>query len=141
MTNEEVNHLPTLSWMPSRIPVRDALVASVKNGIELPEGVVPPSYEQRWYPQQNGTVRLLVPYDGGPFDSAIFHVEPKGWDHTTCDLCNVRISAMTVCYVTKSGSYHALCSDCYAKHIVSQRSILRQTLWHAKRLVGIHGAA
>jgi hypothetical protein len=141
MTNEELNQLPALTWMPSRIPVRDALVASVPKGVEFSKDLIPQSYEQRWYPQQDGSVRLSIPYDGGAFDSALFEIESHGWDHTTCNLCNARIPGMTLCYVTNVDPYIALCLDCYAKHIVNRRGILKRILWHAKRLAGLHAAA
>jgi hypothetical protein len=80
----------------------------------------------------------LCPTKGEGFDSAIFHIEPKGWDHTTCDLCNGRIPAAKICYVTVLDPYVALCRDCYEKRVVSQ---FRRLLWHAKRLAGIRAAA
>jgi len=141
MTNEELDQLPTLEWMPSRIPVQDALVASAPKSVEFSKDLIPPSYEQRWYPQEDGSVRLLVSYGGGPFDSTLFHIERGAWDHTTCDLCNVRIAAMTLCFVTKHNPYIALCSGCYSKHVVNHRSFLTQILWHAKRLVGLNATA
>ena len=103
MTDEELKELRSLTWMPSRIPVLDALTTSAPKG-GLPKGDIPQSYEQRWYPQQDDTVRLLIPYNGQEFDPKIFHIEPNAWDHTTCDHCNTRIPAMTLCYVTKNGS-------------------------------------
>ena len=141
MTDAELDQLPNLEWMPSRIPVRDALVASVPKGVEFSKDHIPPSYEQRWYPQENGGVRLMVPYGGEPFDAALFHIEPGAWNHTTCDLCNAHIAAMTLCFVTKRDPYIALCADCYSKYVVNQRGLLTQILWHAKRLVGLHAAA
>lgn len=141
MTHDELDQLPNLAWMPSRIPVRDALVAPVPKGVELAKDQIPPSHEQRWYPQEDGSLRLLVPYAGGPFDSALFHIEQGAWNHTTCDLCNAHIVAMTLCFVTKRDPYIALCSSCYVKHVVHRRSFLAQILWHAKRLVGLHAAA
>ena len=87
--------------------------------------MIPPSYEQRWYPEDGGGVRLVVPYDGGPFDSGIFHIEAGAWDHTTCDWCNTRIPAMTLCYVTKLDPYIALCENCYRTHIVNKVGLAR----------------
>src|SRR5215471_13950102 len=89
--------LPSLAWMPSRIPIRDALVAFVANGDEPPP-LPYPSSESRWYPVQGGH-RLAIPYDGKPFNSDAFQLEEKLWDHTTCDNCVKRIPAMTLCYV------------------------------------------
>ena len=141
MEHEEQVNLPILSWMPSRIPMRDALVAFVPAGVKLAEGVIPSCYEQRWYPQQDNTLRLLVLYSGGDFDSSLFHIEPKAWDHTTCDLCVTRIPAMTVCYVTKFDPYVGLCSGCYRKYIVHKVNVGRLVLWYVKRMLGVYAAA
>ena len=141
MINDELNQLPALAWMPSRIPVRDALVTFVPKGVEFSKDLIPPSYEQRWYPQRDGSSRLVVPFDGGPFNSELFHIEPGGWDHTTCDFCNARIPALTICYVTRFDPYVALCADCYLKHVVNRLGLLKLILWHAKKLVGFHAAA
>lgn len=141
MTEEELRQLPSQFWMPSRIPVRDALAASIPKGIELAKELIPPSYEQRWYPQKDGSLRLLVPYDGATFDSNIFRIEPGAWDHTTCDLCNSRIPAMTLCYVTKYDPYIGLCSNCYKEHVVKKVGALRSLLWQLKTWLGLHSAA
>jgi len=97
--------------MPSRIPVQDALAAFVPKGAEAP---TPPRpvYEIRWFPEAEG-VRMLIPYDGGPFDEETFRVQAGAWDHTTCDHCNARIPAMTLCYVTKEDAFNALCEPCF----------------------------
>jgi hypothetical protein len=76
MTNEELDELAVLAWMPSRIPVVDALAALVPKGAEVAEERIASSYEQRWYPQDDGSLRLLLPYHGGPFDSAFFTSRP-----------------------------------------------------------------
>ncbi len=141
MTNDELERLPTLTWMPSRIPVLDALVASIPKGAEFSKDRIPSSYEQRWYPQEDGSVRLMVPYRGGEFDNELFHIERSAWNHTTCDLCVAHIAAMTLCFVTERNKYIALCSSCYWKHVVKRQSFLAQIVWRAKRLVGIHAAA
>jgi hypothetical protein len=128
-------------WMPSRIPTRDALVALAPKEYKFPEEHIPPSYEQRWYPEPDGSLRLLVPYDGGEYNASIFHIERNAWDHTTCDLCMVRIAPMTLCFVTRSGSYVSLCSTCYRRRVVSQRGLLAQAVWYVKRIIGIRAAA
>lgn len=141
MTKEELRHLPSQLWMPSRIPVRDALAASIPEGTELAKELMAPTYEQRWYPQKDGNLRLLIPYDGATFDSKIFHIEPCGWDHTTCDLCNARIPAMTLCYVTKHDPYIGLCSNCYKEHVAKKVGALRSVLWQFKTWLGLSSAA
>jgi hypothetical protein len=141
MTNEELDELAVLAWMPSRIPVVDALAALVPKGAEVAEERIASSYEQRWYPQDDGSLRLLLPYHGGPFDSAFFHIAPGAWDHTTCDFCVAHIPAMTLCYVTRSGRYVGLCADCYSKHIVRRVGFFRMLLWKIKKMLRVHAAA
>lgn len=141
MAEADLSHLPELPWMPSRIPVRDALAASVPPGAEFPKDCIPSSHEQRWYPQADGSLRLRVPYDGGDYDSTLFHIERRAWDHTTCDVCTSCIAPMTVCYVTQAGPYTALCCSCYRKWVVNRRGIFARVLWHTKRLLGRDAAA
>lgn len=114
LTDAELRNRPASSWMPSRIPVKDALAAFVPKGAVAPEPPRP-VYETRWIPESNGT-RMLLPHDGGPFDEKTFRLERGAWDHVTCDLCNARIPAMTLCHVSKSGDFVVLCNDCYSKH-------------------------
>ena len=114
LTELELRNLPLSSWMPSRIPLQDALVAFVPQGAIAPNPPRP-VHETRWFPEPNGA-RLLIPYDGGPFDGQIFHLERGAWDHVTCALCNSRIPAITLCHVTTTGEFNALCEDCFSKH-------------------------
>jgi hypothetical protein len=140
VTEDELERLPLLDWMPSRIPLRDALVTLVPpGGGEFPKEKIPASPEQRWFPLDDGGLRLLVPYNGQAFDLKLFHIEPDAWDHTTCDVCIKRIRPMTLCYVTKFDPYIELCVECYATHVVKRRGLLNLALWHAKRLIGIDG--
>jgi hypothetical protein len=119
MTDEQYDMLPILPWMPSRIPKRQALVTFVPDGTECPEPLraLVERTQSRWYPQPGGH-RVLVLYEGGPYDSSAFTVEPKSWDHEDCDMCNQRIAAMELCYVTASGDYLALCVTCYKKQVL-----------------------
>ena len=140
MDDEELRRLPLLEWMPSRIPLRDALVTLVPPGGEqFPKEKIPGSSESRWFPQDDGSLRLLVPNTGQPFDATLFHIEADAWDHTTCDRCVTRIPPMTLCYVTKFDPYVELCVECYAKHVVRRRGLLYAALWQTKRLIGIDG--
>ena len=120
MTGYEIAQLPKLEWMPSRIPLRDALVAFVSDdgGSGCPPAVELACKGQttRWYPQPRG-LRVLILYEGGSYDSSTFHIEREAWDHESCDVCDERIPAMTLCHVTKRGRYIALCETCYRKHI------------------------
>ena len=119
MTEDEIQQLPTLAWMPSRIPKRKALVTFVPEGAECPEPVRAAADERpsRWYPDSGGC-RVLILYEGGPYDSAAFSVEPEAWDHESCDVCDTRIPPMTLCHVTERGYYIALCESCYQRHVL-----------------------
>jgi hypothetical protein len=148
MTHPDIDKLSSYDWMPSRIPVRDALAAVVSKNIQLPKDQIPPSHEQRWYPLEDGSLKLLVPYENQPFDPTIFHIEERALDHTTCDVCSVHIPAMTLCYVTKPPwlSHHVppdpyvdVCANCYETHVINRRGVVRRILWKAKRLIGIDG--
>ena len=140
MDTEEIENLRYLHWMPSRIPIVDALAADVPPG----EGVnieIPASHEQRWYPMPDGATTLYVPYSGKAFDATIFRVVPGGWDHTTCDVCTVVIPPMTLCYVTTEGPYVGLCPGCYSSFVVRNASIISRVLSHVKRLAGVRSGA
>jgi hypothetical protein len=106
-----------LDFMESRIPVLDALSTVVVNGAPMAPEVereLGQHGQQRWYPR-DGCHRVLVPYDGGEYDHAHFTVEPRAWDHDTCDWCGAHIPAMTLCWVTRTGQYVTLCVVCKAK--------------------------
>lgn len=125
--------------MPSRIPIRDALVVFVAEG-----GDPPPlpyeSGESRWYLVQGG-LRLAIPYDGRPIKDSRFQIEKGLWDHSTCDCCSNRIPAMTLCYVTEHGTYVELCVDCYETLVGAKVGPMRSLIWRIKRLVGSDDAA
>jgi hypothetical protein len=141
VTHHELNELPSLAWMPSRIPVRDALVAFVPDNVAPPDAPFSTG-EIRWYPLPSGGLRMVVPYDGQPYIAPALHLEKGFWDHTTCDSCTARIEAMELCYVTSPGQeYDALCLACYKTYVVSKLGAVRALLWHAKRLVRMHAAA
>jgi hypothetical protein len=36
-----------------------------------------------------------------------------GWDHEHCGRCQRSIKPMTLCWVTESGPYVVLCSECH----------------------------
>ena len=121
------------TWMPSRIPVRDALVAIFAANEKPDQTKLPNTSETRWYPQDDGTVRFLAPYDDGPYDKQMFHVEPKGWDHTSCDFCNSGIEAMTLCYVTVRNPYFQLCLKCYSTEVANKLSFVRNLVWRLRQ--------
>lgn len=134
-----LDKLPSLNWMPSRIPIRDALVAFVADGVEPPQ-LPYESGERRWYPVQGG-LRLAIPYDGQPIKDSPFQIEKGLWDHSTCDCCSNRIEAMTLCYITERGTYVGLCVDCYETLVGTKVSPMRSLIWRIKRLVGSDDAA
>jgi hypothetical protein len=138
---DEGEDLPTRRWMPSRIPVRDALVANFGAGVQVPADRLPKAHELRWYPEPNGELTLRVPYDGSPYDDSLFAIERAAWDHTTCDNCTAHIPAMTLCYVTASGAYVGLCVSCYRTLVVAKIALSRRVLWHLRRLFRAHSAA
>lgn len=135
MTEDELDRLSDFEWMPSRIPLRDALTTLIPSGSgEFPKEKLPPG-ESRWYPEEDGGLRLRVPYLEQSFDAGLFEVEPGGWDHTTCDVCVKRHPPMTLCYVTRFDPYIELCIQCYEKYVVRRRGLLYRVIWHAKRLL------
>jgi hypothetical protein len=74
-----------------------------------------------WYIVEGGH-RVLFLYDGKPFDSSRFTLEPKVWDHEHCAICSAHIPAMTVCHVTKPGQpYFSLCVGCYERHVIAKQ--------------------
>jgi hypothetical protein len=118
--------------MPCRIPLQDALVAMVPPAAgqrEVKEEDFPPVYEKRYFPMEHGTGRWVIPHDGGPYDASVFSLEPNGWDHTTCDACNVRLWPQDLRYVTSSGPYIELCPGCYRKHVARKLGLGRYMRW------------
>lgn len=122
MNDEEITQLPSYSWMESRIPARDALVAFVPEGQEcdpVVEATTRNAVESRWYPVPGGH-RVLILRGDDSFDTARFTVEPGAWDHETCGVCIDHIKPMTLCWVTVSGYYVLLCVACYQLHVESK---------------------
>jgi hypothetical protein len=75
---DEGEDLRTRQWMPSRIPVRDALAAKFAAGVHVPADRLPKAHESRWCPESDGGLTLRVPYDGGPYDDSLFVIERGG---------------------------------------------------------------
>ena len=124
MTDEELSELTRYPWMPSRIPARDALSMFVPDASE-PDPVIGQLQSQaggsRWFPVEGGH-RVLIPYEGGAYDSSRFTIESRAWDHEHCDVCQEHIPAMTLCHVTKPGQpYILLCASCYERHVTAKR--------------------
>jgi hypothetical protein len=117
MKNDPFLNLRNLSFMESRIPALDALIAFIPEGSKPSESVqrtIDKVGFSRWYSVAGGQ-RVLVPYEGGHFDSAVFTLEKGAWDHETCKVCRDHIPAMSLCWVTKEGPYIILCVQCKAK--------------------------
>jgi hypothetical protein len=106
-----------LDFIPSRIPALDALVTFVPEG-QTPSEAVQATLRRigfsRWYPTRGGHY-LVVPYEGGQYDSTIFRVREKAWDHETCSGCRAHVRAMTPCWVTSQGPFKLLCQRCWAE--------------------------
>ena len=126
MTDDELSKLPAFHWMPSRIPLRDALTTFVPEALE-PEPIIAEMSsrcrESVWF-QVKGGQRVLFLYDGGAFDPSRFTVEPKVWDYDECAICGERIPSMTLCHVTKPQQpYVLLCERCYERHVFSKSQV------------------
>jgi len=123
LTEDEMIGLPELAWMPSRIPKRKALVTFVPDGSDCPPAVEAAMVGRpsRWYPVSGGH-RMLILYEGGPFETMTFRLEPEAWDHEDCDGCGEQIPPMSLCHVTQRGQYIALCEPCYQKYVVQKSS-------------------
>jgi hypothetical protein len=121
MTEDELSKLPSYRWMPSRIPLRDALSTFVPDGPD-PEPLITEMSnrcrETVWHPVEGG-YRVLFLYDDGLFDSSRFTLEPKIWDYNECMACGEHIPVMTLCHVTEPKQpYVLLCAQCYERYVV-----------------------
>ena len=125
MTDEELSKFAAYDWMPSRIPLRDALSTFVADAPESEPVNAEMSNrcgESVWYPAEGGH-RVLFLYSGGAFDASRFTLESKVWDFSECSVCGAHIPAMTLCHVTKPEQpYILLCADCYERHVVGKPS-------------------
>ena len=110
MSDEKLSQRPRYRCMESRIPVRDALSAFVPDAPE-PDPVIAAMQsragQSRWYPVEGGH-QVLMPFDGGPYDTNRFSIESGSWDHEHCDVCGAQ-------------PYCLLCSGCYETHVVPKQ--------------------
>jgi hypothetical protein len=124
MTDQQLSELPNFPWMESRIPALDALAAFVPDGSQPDPAITEMQGRigsSRWYPVQGGH-RVLMPYEGGEFDSSRFAIEAGAWDHEHCGACGERIAPMTLCYVTEPEQpYILLCAACFERHVASKQ--------------------
>jgi hypothetical protein len=124
MTEDRFADFRKLSFMESRIPALDALKTFVPTGEEEDPEIQKALRSKgfaRWYPVEGGH-EVLVPYEGGSFDVKRFEIAKGGWDHEHCKSCGATIEPMTLCWVTRSGQYVILCSECYEKMTKTQES-------------------
>jgi len=124
MTDQDLSELPKYPWMESRIPARDALAAFVPDA-PAPDPFIAEMQDRvggsRWFPVQGGH-RVVMPFDGGSYDSSRFTIESGAWDHEHFDVCGEQIPAMTLCHVTEPEQpYVLLCAGCYQHHVASKR--------------------
>jgi hypothetical protein len=115
MSDDDLEELRQLKFMPSRIPALDALEVFVPKGAESdPEldQVRAETGQSRWYPVDGGH-RVLILYEGAQFNADRFTLLPGGWDHEHCSRCHGTIEPMTLCWVTESGPYVLLDEKCY----------------------------
>jgi hypothetical protein len=111
-----LKELLPLSFMSSRIPALDALAAFVPLGEEKAPWIAQrvQTWPSRWTPLEGGH-RVLILYEGGPYDAARFVVEAGAWDHEHCSRCQATIQQMTLCWVTEGGPFVLLCGDCHSE--------------------------
>jgi hypothetical protein len=113
MTGKDDSQYRQLTYQSSRIPALDALSAFV--GGEDEDSIVQVAVDRagfsRWYPE-NGGHKVLIPYEGGPYDPARFTIEKGAWDHEHCTRCGATIEPMTLCWVSVGGAYVILCESC-----------------------------
>jgi len=79
-----------LSFIQSRIPALDALSMFVAKGQEEAPEVrkfTGSKGTSRWFPIEGGH-KVIIPYEGGEFDSKRFQIEKGAWDHEHCKICS-----------------------------------------------------
>lgn len=122
MSDKNDSQLKQLAYHPSRIPALDALSAFVADGVEDPvvQAAASRAGFSRWYPETGGE-RVLIPYEGGPYDATDFSIEKGAWDHEHCKRCGETIEPMTLCWVSTGDSYVILCESCH-KQIIGEET-------------------
>jgi hypothetical protein len=97
-----------------RVAGADALVAFVPDAGEvapaLRERLRAPC-DQRLYPTPGGHL-VKWPYGGESYDPKVFRLEPGGWNHEHCWVCNATLCVDETCWITARGSFFVLCKGC-----------------------------
>ena len=140
VTEQEVQDLARFTWMPSRIPPQDALVAFVPDGPRDPVvDALATTRSSRWYPLAGGT-RVVVRYSPEiEYDATRFHIERGAWDHEHCDVCGAHIPSMSLCWVTESGTYVLLCESCHSILPLERHTLQYGTEHKKKRAICLPG--
>ena len=124
MTPEELAWLRELPFAATRIPKLDAISTFVPTGTEtdpvISEAMARTGFA-RWFPVEGGH-NVIFPFEGGSYDSSRFEIELEAWDHETCKVCRRDITAMTLFWVTQSGSYVILCEQCHGELMSANRA-------------------
>jgi hypothetical protein len=112
---DDLDYFRRLKFMRTRIPALDALEVFVPEGNEADTELTETQSrtgQSRWYPVEGGH-RVLILYEGGPFNEERFSLIKGAWDHEHCSRCREQIKPMTLCWVTESGRYVLLDEECY----------------------------
>ena len=113
--DDDLEQLQRMSFMPSRIPALDALEIFVPDGTPKDreiEELTARTGMSRWNPIAGGH-RVLILYEGGPFNKKRFTLAKGAWDHEHCSRCGATIEPMTLCWVTRAGPHVILDEKCY----------------------------
>jgi hypothetical protein len=115
--DDDLAHLRTLTFHPSRIPALDALEVFVPNGMEDDPALAEIRGRtgfSRWRPVEGGH-QVLILYQGGSYDGSRFTLRKRAWDHEHCKRCGSRIECLTLCWVSAGSDYTILCDACYGE--------------------------
>lgn len=99
------------------MPVVDALVMFVPDG-QQPNAELQDQLDQRghsrWYPKDGGH-DVKMPFQGSVPPSPSFTIEPGGWNHDHCDVCETTIDAGQLCWMTQEEQPALICDACYER--------------------------
>jgi len=59
-----------------------------------------------------------MPYTGQEYDSEIFELVDKGWDHEHCWICNVNIEEGNLYWTSCDPEGYELCLECYDRYLL-----------------------